>query len=507
MRLLNTLFLFILILPTTQAFHFNYSQRARDAYEYALALRFGEARELLRKLKKEEPGNLAVYHIENYIDFLTVYINEDEAEYKRLRVNRDLRLAQVEKGNSSSPYYLFVQADIRLQWALVRLKFDDYLGAFTEVNRAYKLLARNQERFKDFMPTYKDLGILHAMVGTIPDNYRWGLKLLSNLDGTIEQGRRELERVLDYSRDHDFIFAKETAALYSLLLLHLENNEEAAWQNICRAGLDPRTNLLHCFVKANIAMRTDHNDEAISLLMQRPKGNAYFPFHYMDFMLGNAKLRRLDDDADIYIRRFVEQFKGKNFIKEAYQKLAWYELTRDDPAGYRRYMQSCLTEGNTIVGSDDSAFREAKEQVPPDPSLVRARLLFDGGYFNQAYWLLSRKNEADFSGKHSKLEFFYRMGRVLHGKGDYPEALEYYERTIKEGRDEPYYFACNAALQSGMIYEKRGQREQAIRYYNTCLSIKPEEHRTGLHQRAKAGLMRMSEAPMKSEVRSAKIKN
>lgn len=483
-------FLFFVYLPAG-ARYFEYTPNARLAYEKTLALRFGEARSLLDQIRKQDPGNLIVYHIENYIDFLTVYINEDEAEYKRLRNNRDLRLARVEAGDASSPYYLFIQADIRLQWALARLKFGEYLGAFTDVNRAYKLLQRNQQRFPDFMPNYKDLSILHAMVGTIPDNYKWGVKLLSSLDGTIPQGRRELEQVLRYARHHDFIFREETYALYAFLLLHLENQEEEAWQTIQRAGLDPRSNLLHCFVQANIAMRSGHNDEAIRILQQRPAGAAYQPFPYLDFMLGLAKLRRLDNDADVYLHRYVARFDGQNFIKEAYQKLAWHALIRGDLDGYRSNMQACRLQGKEVTGSDASAQKEALDGTPPQTVLLKARLLFDGGYFRQAYQLLAPLSVTDFSGAHDRLEFLYRMGRILHGLQQYPQALHYYQLTIEAGRNDPAFFACNAALQSGLICETLSQPDRAISFFNQCLALRPDEHRTGLHQGAKAGIARI----------------
>ena len=40
--------------------------------------------------------------------------------------------------------------------------------------------------------------------------------------------------------------------------------------------------------------------------------------------------------------------------------------------------------------------------------------------------------------------------------------------------------------------EKRGHTDAARRYFETCLSIHPEEYRTGLHLLAKAGLDRVN---------------
>jgi tetratricopeptide (TPR) repeat protein len=91
-----------------------------------------------------------------------------------------------------------------------------------------------------------------------------------------------------------------------------------------------------------------------------------------------------------------------------------------------------------------------------------------------------------------QLEFTYRTGRVLEGLGDAPGALSFYGRTIVLGRDQPEFFACKAALQAGLVEERRGRFQRAKDYFNDCLSIHPEEYKTGLHLLAKAGLSRMT---------------
>lgn len=493
---LSTVLLFAALLAISlpcraSAKYFHFSTDARSAYAKVTSLRFGEAYALLAQLRLKEPDNLIVHHIENYIDFFTLYINEDESEYKALKARRDQRLDLIKHtGDQQSPYYRFIQADIRLQWALARLRFEDYFGAFTEVSKAHKLLQENDELFPDFLPNKKDLGILHAMVGTIPDNYKWGIKLLGGLEGTIEQGRREIEQVLAKAKGQDFIFEQETQVLYAFLLLHLENQEDEAWKAVANAKLDPRGNPLHCFVMANIAMRSGRNDKAISLLKDRPQGRAYADFPYLDYMLGLAKLRRLDHDAGPYFERYLTQYQGRNFIKEAYQKLAWQSLVKGDEAGYRRHIKSCLQKGYAIAGGDKSAEREALSGQLPELHLLKARLLFDGSYFEQGYQLLSAKPADYFSGAR-QLEYHYRLGRLLHGMKRYPQAMEQYRFTLEKGSGSPLFYACNAALQIGIIHERHQRMGEARQAYEQCLNLKPEEYRLGLHQKAKAGLARI----------------
>ncbi len=487
--------LFVLLLSSHTVFtqcHFTWTAELEEAYHQTTSLRFQQAEAALFKVKASDPENLMRLHVENYLDFFKVYINEDEKEFERLENNKNKRLDEIEEhGDQSSPYYLYLQADIRLQWALARLKFEEYATAFFETNKAFKLLTENDKKFPDFLPNKKDLGILHAMVGTIPGNYKWAIEWFSSMKGTLEQGRGELTEVLKFAEQNDFIYEVEIYVYYAYLMLHLGNDGEEAWKIINTTNLNPDQNPVACFIKANVAMRSGRGDEAIAILENRPKGIEYHPFDYLEYMTGIAKLQRLDADADVYLKRFVNRFKGRNFIKDAYQKLAWSQLIIGDKAAYHTYMDLCKSKGYTVVGNDQSAKNDAASGDVPDINLLKARLLFDGGRYDQAFKLLSQKTEKEFVSTKNILEFKYRMGRIAHKLNMYQKALSFYQKTIDDGKDEPWYFACRAALERGHIYEALHEADKAVEAFELCQNISPSDHKSGLHQQAKAGLRRL----------------
>lgn len=471
--------------------YFDYNPAAQQIYKKVFELRLSEAQSLIARLKLREPNNLVAYHLENYVDFFTIYVSEDEAAYDRMKANRDRRLEKVKAGDENSPYYLFVQAEIRLHWALLKFRFEEYLSAFTDINRAHKLLLRNEERFPDFLGNKKDLGILHAAVGTVPDNYRWALELLSSLEGTVEQGKEEVEQVLRAARTEDFPFRQETQVLYTFLLLHLDGRPDAAWAALEEADLRPSETPLHAFVLANVAMRTGHNDDAIRWMEAAPRGAGFYPFPYLDYMLGVAKIRKLDTNGKRHLLTFLRNTRGRHYIKEAYQKLAWAELLSGRPQGYRDYMALLQARGTDAAGGDRNAEREAERGQIPSVVLLKARLLYDGGYYDRALAVLDTQSETSFGRFEHQLEYIYRKGRILHGQEAFEDALRYYDRTIERGRDHDAFFACNAALQAGLIEEKRNHKAEAMRYFRLCLELRPSDYRTGLHQQAKAGLSRL----------------
>jgi len=48
-----------------------------------------------------------------------------------------------------------------------------------------------------------------------------------------------------------------------------------------------------------------------------------------------------------------------------------------------------------------------------------------------------------------------------------------------------------------LIYENKGAYARADSAYHLCLSIKPREYKTSLHQKAKAGLNRLKKVQPK----------
>ena len=473
------------------AAYYKWTPTARAAYDKIIQLRFEEGNTLLAQLESKEPDNLIRLHIENYRDFFTVYISEELTAFERLEPNKEARLKRIRQADVDSPYTLYLQADIRLHWALARLKFEEYATAFFEVNKAYKLLRENEARYPHFMPNRKDLGILHAIVGTIPDNYKWGVELLSALEGDFELGRRELEEVIAYAQTEDFIFEEEIYVLYAYLMLHLGQDDEAAWQIINESSLDAAESPMATFIKANIAMRTNRNDDAIRLLQDRPQGRGFYPFPYLDFMLGTARMRKLDKNAAFSFQRFLDAYKGRNFIKEAYQRLAWIALLEDRPTDYANYMELVKWKGHALVSSDESALQNAIDGERPHPDILRARMLFDGGYFQRAYAQLVLIERSTLPSEQLRVEALYRTGRALQELRRYDEALRTYEQVIAEGSSLPWYYACRAAVERGHIYEAMGLRDKARSAFEQALRIKPDEHKTGLHQLAKAGLGRL----------------
>lgn len=486
--LLISLSQFALFNLTAQSFNFN--ENCQNAYKEILSLRLQSGQQLLQQERKQQPENLVSELLANYIDVLTIFISENEKVFHRLENNKDIRLELVEKGNPTSPFYLYTQAEINFQWALARLKFGEYITAFWEVRKAYKLLEENKKKFPYFYPNDKTLGVIHALVGTIPDSYLWGLKILG-LHGDIKQGMAELHSFVKQSEASEYLLYDEAILTYAFFLVYLQEKHEKAWQVVQK--LPKKSHLLNTYLAADIALRTARNDKAIQLLEQKPSNQAYLPFHFLDYFLGTVKLNRLDSDAHIPLRKFVSNFKGKNYIKTAYQKLAWHYYLQDDIQKYQYYRKLCLTSGEANIDIDKQALKEMKVKQLPNKELLKVRLLYDGAYYTKALAVLNQTNSDAFTSNQEHLTYVYRYARIYEGLGKYDKAIPYYKETIAKSSQLTLYYAPKSCLQLGKIYEGRKERTKAIQYYKKCFAFDDYEYENSIEQQAKAGLNRLGQ--------------
>ena len=94
------------------------------------------------------------------------------------KILKNKRLKKLSSNDKNSPFYLFSQAEIYIQWAFVRIKFKEYFLAAYELQKAYNLLIKNEELFPDFILNKKNIGVLRILLGSIPDEYNWILSVI-----------------------------------------------------------------------------------------------------------------------------------------------------------------------------------------------------------------------------------------------------------------------------------------------------------------------------------------
>jgi tetratricopeptide (TPR) repeat protein len=474
-------------LPAQKVFDFN--TRCRQAYHEIVQLKLSNGQQLLNAEKTQHPNNLVPFFLENYIDFFTLFFNEDPAEYKKRLPNLDKRLALMNQGPKQSPFHLFTRAVIHFQWAAIRVKFGHNWDAGWEFRRSFLQVKENAQSFPDFSPNHLYRGAMQVAAGSIPDGYKW-LSNLLGISGSIKNGMATLNNFLQRTDDWSVLFHDEAVFYNCYLMFYIGNDKEGVFKFIGQQQLDVVNNYLFAFLATNLHLNNQEAQKAEQIINNRNTGAGYLPMPVWDMEMGYAKLHRLDPDAATYLERFLATFKGKFYVKDVLQKLSWHYYLQGNQAKAEACRQQIKQRGSTDTEADKQAQKEAGTDTWPNKLLLQARLLNDGGYYRQALALLHGKTIHNFSLPEEKVEFSYRAGRLYDDLGLDSQAIVYYKQAVDLGVQRKEYFAARAALQTGFIFEQWGDKSAAIQWFQRCLDMEDHDFKNSLDSRAKAGIAR-----------------
>ncbi len=481
----------ILIFQSAYA-SFDWNSNCKEAYTNTIQLKFDKAQRILDNERKLNPSNSLVYLIENYADYLKIQISEEKNEFDKLKSLKDSRLSKIEEDKSESPWKLYSEAEIHLQWAANRLKFVEYYTAAYEINKAYRILIENDKKYPDFLPNKKSLSMLYSLIGSVPKQYNWILSIIG-MEGNLDNGLNLMRNTInEMKNDPSFSsMVEETYFLYAFLKMNLDNN-----QNDLKSLLKEIENsdyILLNFAASRIATKLGQNDLSISILENRIKGSDYYPFHYLDYLIAVGKQNKLDSDCIKFFEDYIQNFSGMNYKKSALMKISWQYLIEGDEVNFKKYRNKINDVGGLYVGADKEAQDFYNKELIPYKELLKARLYFDGGYYENSLKELGAINKQLLQQDlQNTLEFHYRKARVYEKLENTFEAIHFYKQTIEKDKDENFYFSAKSALQLGLIHEKKGDKQLASKYFQRCIEMKNHLYEQSLNQKAKAGLERLN---------------
>lgn len=466
------------------------NKNCQSSYEYILSLRFEEAQEIINVEKQNNPNNLFIVYLENYIDFLKVTISENETIYSEVEPRFKDNINKIKQLPDSSSFKNYFLGNMYLQWATIDLRFGNYFSGAIELNKAYRLLEKNNSYFPDFFPNKITLGVLHIMIGVVPDSYTWLLDLIS-VKGTVSQGKNELKTAYhECSVDTNYNFLVNEIIFY-MGMVDLGLSPDPTFAGYLVEENNNRSSLLMTYLVINYYLRNGYTDKALTEFLNIDRSINYYPFYYLNYLAGECLIRKLEtgESKDQY-QIFLNNFTGENYIKEAYLKMAWGSLIEGDTNAYFRGLNNILKYGREDTDGDKRAEKYASNKLLPNIELLKTQLLFDGGYYKEADSIIQRIESDNLSLKHS-LEKTYRQARIYHKQHNIEKAKKFYKMTIKKGKNFTSYFAANSALMIGNIYESEQEKDSASAYYNICLNMDFDEYYNSITGKAKQGLNRL----------------
>ncbi len=469
-----------------------FNESCHRIYEEILKLNFREAKSQLEifsrdHLSPERKG--AVLLLYNELDFYQLFLTGSFTEFSAKKSNREQRIKTLGKLKLAEPWQKFMHAEINLHWAMMHVKFGEEIKGIQLLISGKQLLEQLAEDYPEFYYYKKSLGILLALLSTIPSEYQWAGKLVG-LDGDIRAGKSMLLDFIEQAEKDQSVFYQEAIAAYSFIRCYLENKPLEGFQfwghKMRKTDLAP----VHVWTEAKLAFKAGYNQSAALILQTLPPSDRD-RLPELWFLQGLANLQSLElDQADQNFTHYLKLDGGKDHIKEVWQKRAWIALLKGNLPNYHLYQSNCLTLGDNIGEGNQQAYLDAKSGHKPDTLLLKARLLCDGGFGLRALQILKDQEPLFAHESSHSLEYHYRMGRIYQSINQPEQSLLYFAKVLETQQIQNYLFA-NAQLQSGLIREGLFQRNQALKDYEAVLKLRPDRYQRSLHQKAKAGISRL----------------
>lgn len=475
--------LFYLPLPLFASSYLN--APLQKAYTESLKLKLHASRTIVQQELKQNNKNAVAHLFANYTDFIQICTEQNQAEFPRLLDQQKARLAMLDKLKEKSVWIDYAKAEIRAQLAMSELLFGSRVAAAWDFRKAYQQFQQNADKHPDFIPNRKTLGVMQVLLGSVPDQYKWFLRIVG-LGGNTETGLANLRLAAQKSNP----FQNEAILLHALLLQLLdEDNASSTLKQINALTKEQPDNLLFNFVAVLLHKKAKMGDKALQLYRERPSGSAYSSFLFMHHIAADLHLYRGDYEASIKENRyFLQHHKGIHYLKAANFKLYLaYWLGNHNPQAKWHYQQ-VRQVGNALTEEDKYAESFVSRNEQPNRYLLQARLHSDGGYFEQALQEASKLEITNEIPVPVKAEYYYRKGRIYQGMGQPEKAIKYYDATIVASGSEPLYFAPHAALQSGYIYQQQKQYDKARVSYQKALNYSGYAYKNSIQAKAKLAL-------------------
>ena len=462
-----------------QAQHLLFGQRTQAAYYSAISL----DPETALSLGAAE-NSVADTYVVALAEALELIVTEDQAKFN---VYEERFLRRLDKKLKASPADdHFLQAEIRLQWAFVYLKFGHELDAALRLREAYQIAQSCRNKFPEYLPIRKTNGLLQVIVGSVPEKYNWVLGLL-NMSGSLSTGLNELKAVADCEGPLS-LEGKILHALVQGFILSRPEDGLKEMQQLLTYNIDNR---LVLFLSASLALKSGSNEIALRMLKGLSVATRGIPLYYGDYLRGEAFLHKADYTSAIHAYQwFINHQPGHNYIKDAYYKIGLCHWLGGNKQDALKAFAEARQKGSEATDADKSAARSLAEERLPNIKLSKVRYLTDGGYYEDADRLLATISGEDLTERKDEVEYYYRRARLAH-RMNRPEAIELYLKTVEMAGQENWYFAPNACLQLGYLYQSENRAKDAAEYFRRAMAYRRHEYKNSIDSKARSALAQL----------------
>ncbi len=472
---------------------FKITPRIITIQDHMVKLRLKKAEQLIQQELQADPGNLAAIFYQNFLACYRILITQNQDAYQAYKKNAADWIEKFEDWETNSSFKNYAIAHMHMQLGFCEVLFNNYLGAAYDFRTSFKMSQTLYLEKPDFLPNHKLFGLLSAAFGTFPEQYKWVIRAIG-IEGNYEKGLQLLKDYILKSNGNPALKCERGEALfaYSFLKLNYSRHKEQAWEFIKKNSQDYTESPAIAYLRAYAAEKSFDPKECINTCLKRPIGPDYEEILLFDYLQGSARLNLLEKDAAIWLKKYVTFHPGSFLKKDAYRKLAWDALLNNNLEKYKTYRQLSI-KYNAQSEEEKCIEQDLKSGIYPSTTLIKARLLFDGGDWHEAYKTIESGSEKSLPSQYQKLEWHYRKARIFIELKNYKLAQYQFNQCINYQKNCNSYMVPNAYLQMGYLYAMNNQKQQALSSIKKVFDFDNYDGKRVLEQEAQNAIHEITE--------------
>ena len=463
------------------------TENCKLAYEQLMDLKITSARQTLQQEIKQNPDNYYAYYLSHYVDAFDLMINTTEDRYLRFVDNYEKRREIMDDKDTDSPYYLAFEGEMQLYMGIFNIIMGDRFSGVRRAYGGYKKIYRNLDKYPHFQASLKISSLFDIALSNLPPFIRWAVGTFG-ISGDAEKGLRVLNKYFDETKNIKGLNAD--AALFLILAYKLDKDPQKGYEAYAEIDSTILDHTLLDYFYANVAYRSGHNAHAEELMKKINLEEIEIPFHPYHYMTGKILLRKLDPQAGYHLKKYLDMYKSNDYRKEINYKLATFYLINGNKIKFEIYKELTCEEGDKVTERNREAMYDCELDYIPDPELVKAKLLLDGSYLERFSKMIKAYPINTNTFLPYLLEYNLLLARYKLQTGGSPEAAELFKIVIDKGENEDYYFAAEAAMYLGKIYESKN-KILAVKYYDIAIDLYDSDYYEYIDDRSRKALKRL----------------
>jgi hypothetical protein len=464
MTLLSHPFLFVLFFSAQVNAQFQHNVIVADNYKQIFTNEGITVTHLLQNATKETEGAFIYLSGLKYVADYFIYARYDGI-LDSLRQNNK-RIKQL---NPKSPFGQFYLGESYFHLGLIQMAQNNKLGALIALKKAYNIHLKNTNLPFNFYGRDKTLGALE-IVFSEAKNY----SEFSGLLTTNTVSRKNGEQLLNHAISLDPLYQFEAQIFQVLLYQFVIYDAKSASQCITQLLKTNQTSNLVKSIAAIIYTKNNDSKQALLVLEHVNQMNPYFIY-----LQGINNLQLLNHKkAASYLESFLAtnpsyyQTSARYFLAECYYLTNSKKLSQA--------IEAVRSSKQFDLPADKKALSKIDGLILQNKQLVKVRLLFDGGAYQEA---LMQINKIDKSSLTSGviIEYYYRLARIYQELERYANAKSNFLMVVfKSPSQDHTYFAPYSCLQLAKIFFLEKNTLKANQYLNSGLIYKNYQHQNSI---------------------------